>query len=87
MQKAVVKPTDSNDDAAKSTNQVSGGRSTKIRRITNLADPMPKLKESEETEKDSEDKETVKEGEMRSLKKCFRRFEKTSRQERRRLRF
>ena len=57
---AVVKPTDSNPDAAKSTNQVSGDAQQKNQ---GAADPMPKLKEGAEETK-SDDKETVKEGEM-----------------------
>jgi len=58
---AVVKPTDSNPDAAKSTNQVSGDAQQKS---AGAADAMPKLKEESSEETKSEDKETVKEGEM-----------------------
>ena len=54
---AVVKPTDSNPDATKKTKQVSGDAQQKSQ---GAADPMPKLKESEETEEGSE----IKEGEM-----------------------
>ena len=54
---AVVKPTDSNPDATKKTKQVSGDAQQKNQ---GAADPMPKLKESEETEEGSE----IKEGEM-----------------------
>ena len=55
---AVVKPTDSNPDATKKTKQVSGDAQQKNQ---GAADPMPKLKESEETEEGSEE---IKEGEM-----------------------
>ena len=55
---AVVKPTDSNPDATKKTKQVSGDAQQKSQ---GAADPMPKLKESEETEEGSEE---IKEGEM-----------------------
>src|SRR6056300_1515437 len=58
---AVVKPTDSNPDAAKKINQVSGDPQQKSQ---GSADAMPKLKgESKDSEKDSEDKE-IKEGEL-----------------------
>ena len=50
----VVKPTDSNPDATKKSKQVSGDAQQKNQ---GAADPMPKLKESEE---DSKDKEEVK---------------------------
>ena len=55
---AVVKPTDSNPDATKKVKQVSGDAQQKSQ---GAADPMPKLKESEETEEGSEE---IKEGEM-----------------------
>src|SRR5210317_2649407 len=63
----VVKPTDSNPDATKKLNQVSGDPQQKSQ---GSADAMPKLKgESKESDKDSEDKE-IKEGELpASLKK------------------
>ena len=51
---AVVKPTDSNPDATKKSKQVSGDAQQKNQ---GAADPMPKLKESEE----SKSKEDVKE--------------------------
>ena len=52
---AVVKPTDSNPDASKKINQVSGDAQQKNQ---GAADAMPKLKEgSKETEKAPEDKE------------------------------
>ena len=52
---AVVKPTDSNPDASKSTKPVSGDAQQKS---AGAADAMPKLKgESKETEKSLEDKE------------------------------
>ena len=52
---AVVKPTDSNPDASKKINQVSGDAQQKN---AGAADAMPKLKEgSKETEKTPEDKE------------------------------
>ena len=52
---AVVKPTDSNPDASKKINQVSGDAQQKN---PGAADAMPKLKEgSKETEKAPEDKE------------------------------
>jgi hypothetical protein len=58
---AVVKPTDSNPDATKKINQVSGDPQQKSQ---GAADAMPKLKgESKESDKDSEDKE-IKEGEL-----------------------
>src|SRR6056300_140272 len=58
---AVVKPTDSNPDATKKINQVSGDPQQKSQ---GAADAMPKLKgESKDSEKDSEDKE-IKEGEL-----------------------
>ena len=63
---AVVKPTDSNPDAAKKVKQVSGDPQQKSQ---GSADAMPKLSghntklESKETDKDSEDKE-IKEGEL-----------------------
>ena len=58
---AVVKPTDSNPDATKKVNQISGDPQQKSQ---GAADAMPKLKgESKETDKDSEDKE-IKEGEL-----------------------
>ena len=57
---AVVKPTDSNPDAAKKVNQVSGDPQQKAQ---GSADAMPKLKEEDETEAD-EKKSEVKEGEM-----------------------
>src|SRR5210317_1398926 len=56
----VVKPTDSNPDATKKTNQVSGDPQQKSQ---GAADAMPKLKEEESKETDKE-KEEVKEGEM-----------------------
>ena len=43
---AVVKPTDSNPDATKKVKQVSGDAQQKSQ---GAADPMPKLKEQEET--------------------------------------
>ena len=55
---AVVKPTDSNPDATKKTKQVSGDAQQKNQ---GAADPMPKLKEQEETKEGSEE---IKEGEM-----------------------
>ena len=55
---AVVKPTDSNPSASKKIKQVSGDAQQKNQ---GAADPMPKLKESEETEEGSEE---IKEGEM-----------------------
>ena len=56
---AVVKPTDSNPDASKKINQVSGDAQQKNQ---GTADAMPKLKEgSKETEKTPEDKEDQKE--------------------------
>src|SRR6056300_920373 len=58
---AVVKTTDSNPDATKKINQVSGDPQQKSQ---GSADAMPKLKgESKESDKDSEDKE-IKEGEL-----------------------
>ena len=57
---AVVKPTDSNPDATKKVNQVSGDPQQKSQ---GSADAMPKLKEEEETKAD-EKKSEVKEGEM-----------------------
>jgi hypothetical protein len=57
---AVVKPTDSNPDATKKTNQVSGDPQQSSQ---GTADAMPKLKEEDETEAD-EKKSEVKEGEM-----------------------
>src|SRR6056300_562835 len=57
---AVVKPTDSNPDATKKVNQVSGDPQQKAQ---GSADAMPKLKEEDETEAD-EKKTEVKEGEM-----------------------
>ena len=57
---AVVKPTDSNPDATKKVNQVSGDPQQKAQ---GAADAMPKLKEEDETEAD-EKKSEVKEGEM-----------------------
>ena len=57
---AVVKPTDSNPDATKKVNQVSGDPQQKSQ---GRADATPKLKEEEETEAD-EKKSEVKEGEM-----------------------
>ena len=57
---AVVKPTDSNPDATKKVNQVSGDPQQKAQ---GSADAMPKLKEEDETEAD-EKKSEVKEGEM-----------------------
>ena len=56
---AVVKPTDSNPDATKKTKQVSGDAQQKS---AGAADPMPKLKEQEETAE--EGSEEIKEGEM-----------------------
>ena len=58
---AVVKPTDSNPDAAKSTKEVSGQAPQKSE---GAPDPMPTLKKEGAKETESEDKETVKEGEM-----------------------
>ena len=56
---AVVKPTDSNPDASKKINQVSGDAQQKNQ---GAADAMPKLKQgSKETEKTPEDKEDQKE--------------------------
>src|SRR5210317_1421912 len=57
---AVTKPTDSNPDATKKVNQVSGDPQQKAQ---GSADAMPKLKEEDETEAD-EKKSEVKEGEM-----------------------
>src|SRR5210317_200478 len=57
---AVVKSTDSNPDATKKVNQVSGDPQQKAQ---GSADAMPKLKEEDETEAD-EKKSEVKEGEM-----------------------
>ena len=57
---AVVKPTDSNPDATKKVNQVSGDPQQKAQ---GSADAMPKLKEEDETEADKK-KSEVKEGEM-----------------------
>ena len=57
---AVVKPTDSNPDATKKSKQVSGDAQQKNQ---GAADPMPKLKESEEDSKDKEVKEEDKEKE------------------------
>ena len=57
---AVVKPTDSNPDATKKVNQVSGDPQQSSQ---GSADAMPKLKEEDETEAD-EKKSEVKEGEM-----------------------
>ena len=52
---AVVKPTDSNPDASKSTKPVTGDAQQKSQ---GAADAMPKLKEgSKETEKTPDDKE------------------------------
>jgi len=56
---AVVKPTDSNPDATKKVNQVSGDPQQKAQ---GSADAMPKLKEEDETA--DEKKSEVKEGEM-----------------------
>jgi len=56
----VVKPTDSNPDATKKSKQVSGDAQQKNQ---GAADPMPKLKESEEDSKDKEVKEDDKEKE------------------------
>tara|TARA_B100001113_G_scaffold237383_1_gene195162 strand:+ start:2372 stop:3544 length:1173 start_codon:yes stop_codon:yes gene_type:complete len=59
---AVVKPTDSNPDAAKSTKEVSGQAPQKHE---GKPDAMPTLKkEDAKKETEAEDKETVKEGEM-----------------------
>ena len=58
---AVVKPTDSNPDAAKSTKEVSGQAPQKHE---GSPDPMPTLKKEGAKETESDDKETVKEGEM-----------------------
>ena len=58
---AVVKPTDSNPDATKKMNKVSGDPQQKAQ---GAADPMPKLKEEQETEKSDKEKSEVKEGEM-----------------------
>ena len=59
---AVVKPTDSNPDAAKSTKEVSGQAPQKHE---GKPDAMPTLKkEDAKKEAEAEDKETVKEGEM-----------------------
>ena len=60
---AVVKPTDSNPDATKKVNQVSGQAPQKSQ---GAADPMPKLKEEEdkETKDAKKSDEVVKEGEM-----------------------
>tara|TARA_E500000331_G_scaffold218655_1_gene209578 strand:- start:808 stop:1977 length:1170 start_codon:yes stop_codon:yes gene_type:complete len=58
---AVVKPTDSNPDAAKSTKEVSGQAPQKHE---GSPDPMPTLKKEDKKETESDDKETVKEGEM-----------------------
>jgi len=58
---AVVKPTDSNPDATKKINKVSGDPQQKAQ---GAADPMPKLKEEQETEKSDKEKSEVKEGEM-----------------------
>jgi len=55
---AVVKPTDSNPDASKSTKEVSGQAPQKSE---GAPEAMPKL---ESTETKTDDKETVKEGEM-----------------------
>ena len=55
---AVVKPTDSNPDASKSTKEVSGQAPQKSE---GAPEAMPKL---ESTETKADDKETVKEGEM-----------------------
>ena len=57
---AVTKPTDSNPDATKKSKQVSGDAQQKNQ---GAADPMPKLKESEEDSKDKEVKEEDKEKE------------------------
>jgi len=57
---AVTKPTDSNPDATKKSKQVSGDAQQKSQ---GAADPMPKLKESEEDSKDKEVKEEDKEKE------------------------
>ena len=67
--KAVVKPTDSNPDATKKVNKVSGQAPQKHQ---GAADAMPKLKEeSKETDKDKSDKE-IKEGELpAALKKAI----------------
>ena len=58
---AVVKPTDSNPDATKKINKVSGDPQQKA---AGAADAMPKLKEEQETEKSDKEKSEVKEGEM-----------------------
>lgn len=58
---AVVKPTDSNPDATKKINKVSGDPQQKS---AGAADAMPKLKEEQETEKSDKEKSEVKEGEM-----------------------
>ena len=58
---AVVKPTDSNPDATKKVNQVSGDPQQSSQ---GSADAMPKLKEEDETDKADEKKSEVKEGEM-----------------------
>ena len=58
---AVVKPTDSNPDASKSTKQVSGDPQQKAQ---GTADVMPKLKEGDETEMSDKKKSEIKEGEM-----------------------
>ena len=58
---AVVKPTDSNPDATKKINKVSGDPQQKA---AGDADAMPKLKEEQETEKSDKEKSEVKEGEM-----------------------
>ena len=57
---AVVKPTDSNPDATKKTKQVSGDAQQKNQ---GAADPMPKLKESEESKSKEDVKEEDKEDE------------------------
>jgi hypothetical protein len=58
---AVVKPTDSNPDATKKINKVSGDPQQKA---AGAANAMPKLKEEQETEKSDKKKSEVKEGEM-----------------------
>ncbi len=69
---AVVKPTDSNPDASKSTKEVSGQAPQKHE---GKPDAMPTLKKEDakkETQTDAEDKETVKEGELPpALKKAI----------------
>jgi hypothetical protein len=63
---AVVKPTDSNPDATKKINQVSGDAQQKS---AGAADPMPKLKEESKGTEDEDKEEKTEEEESDEKKK------------------